>query len=137
MLLIQNFTQGNDDLSRAISVVTEEYKYTFWPYGDVFVNPSEEVYHIPTDPFENNNLVDAAGNISAPLDATILAQLRSDYDGFASDWLANAPVEADNYIRIGALFDRSVDFTQKTFAPISRDDYLPNYEEVTGHPYPN
>ncbi|MGJ8724264.1 MAG: sulfatase-like hydrolase/transferase [Roseibacillus sp.] len=139
MLLIQNWTAGNDDLSRALSVVTEEFKYTYWPYCDIYVNPTEEIYHIPSDSFENNNLIDTMGNLSAPLDTTTLAQLRSDYDGFATDWANNVPVGATGYQRVGVLFDRSIDHTLKSFTPISptNTNYRNNYQDVTGQTFPN
>ncbi|MDF7799349.1 sulfatase-like hydrolase/transferase [Pontiellaceae bacterium B1224] len=131
MLLIQNWANGNDDLSRALAVVTEQYKYTFWPYGDPNVTPAEEIYNIPADPFETNN-------VAATLDVPTLNQLRAYHADYVQDWRDNVPSGVTGYERMGDIFDRSISHTNKLFRGIdaSNTEYLYNYQDVVGETYP-
>jgi arylsulfatase A-like enzyme len=131
MLLIQNWTNDDDDLSRALSVVTDQYKYIFWPYGDSHVTPTEELFDLQADPFETNN-------VASSVAAGTLNQLRSYYDGFLQDWIDNVPAGVMDYERMGEIYDRLIPHTNKTFMPIpvGSTNYRDNYQDVTGFPYP-
>jgi autotransporter-associated beta strand protein len=131
MLLIQNWAARDDDMSRALAVVTEQYKYTFWPYGDPNVTPTEEIYDIPADPFETNN-------VAATVDSTTLNQLRSYHAGYVQQWRDNVPAGVTGYERMGDIFDRTIPYTAKTFEglPVDDTEYRVNYQDVIGVAYP-
>ncbi|MDF7806356.1 sulfatase-like hydrolase/transferase [Pontiellaceae bacterium B12219] len=131
MLLIQNWAAANDDLSRGLSVVTDRYKYTYWPYGDTNMVPSEEVYDIPVDPFETNN-------VAAVVDGTTLDLLRAYHDGYVLEWRANVPSGVSGFERMGDIFDRAIPYTEKAFQGLPESDtvYRANYQDVVGAAYP-
>jgi arylsulfatase A-like enzyme len=131
MLLIQNWANLNDDLSRGLCVVTEQYKYTYWPYGDTNIVPSEEVYDIPVDPFETNN-------VASSLDSVTLDMLRAYHDGYVLEWRNNVPSDVPGFERMGDIFDRAIPYTEKAFQglPESDTDYHSNYQDVVGEAYP-
>lgn len=90
----------------SLSVITKDWKYSYWWYGDEKMKPTEELFHLSEDPLEMTNL---AGNEQA---SDELAEMRSRYDDELQAWKDHA-VPYNNYQKYGVLFDRSIPWQDK------------------------
>ncbi len=103
--------------THALSVVTENYKYIYWMYGEG-MEPQEELFDLQNDPFEMVNLA------PDPEHAEGLASMRKLYDAEVEKWKAQA-VPHNDYQPFGTLFDRTIawedkrDLIPKQFLPAS------------------
>lgn len=97
----------------ALSVVTEQYKYIYWCYGEG-MEPQEELFDIQFDPYEMRNL------LQQPSEHPGLAIMRHHYDIELQKWRDKA-VPYNNYQPFGTVFDRSISWEEKKKA-LSRKD---------------
>lgn len=85
--------------AHSYGVVTQAWKYIYWPYEEDDIQPAEELYELSSDPHELTQLAEvesAAGD---------LIRMRTLYDAAVEDWKKNA-VPYHNYQRFGDLFTR-------------------------------
>ena len=85
--------------AHSLGVVTQTWKYIYWPYEEDGIEPAEELYELSSDPHELTQLAEvesAAGD---------LIRMRALYDAAVEDWKENA-VPYHNYQRFGDLFTR-------------------------------
>ncbi|WP_390895585.1 sulfatase family protein [Stieleria tagensis] len=94
--------------TKSLTCLTKEWKYTYWWYGDAEMEPTEELFHLKTDPLEMKNL-------SRDLESgDVLNTLRSKYDEQLERWKQQA-VSYNDYQQYGVLFDRTIPVDQKQF----------------------
>ena len=89
----------------AFSLVTEEWKYIYWYFGDN-MDPAEELFDLRNDPYEMKNMV---AEESAK---KVLEDMRKLYDSEIQRWKDEA-VTTGHYKEFGTLFDRHVPWAQK------------------------
>lgn len=89
----------------ALGVVTEQYKYIYWPYGEG-MDPHEELFDIQFDPFEMRNLALMQENHPA------LQSMKSHYRAELELWKKNA-VSYNHYEPFGTVFDSTISWEQK------------------------
>jgi hypothetical protein len=90
----------------SLAVVTQDWKYIFWPYAADDFHVAEELYCTRNDPLELVNLAAAATR------ADELEQLRTVYDAAVAQWRAQA-VPYHGYAELGPFFDRSLPWERK------------------------
>lgn len=90
----------------SLAVVSADYKYVFWNYGEGDFDPTEELYHLTEDPLEQSN------QASNALHRPALLTLRTAYDQALADWKDSA-VPYHNYQRFGVIFDRTMPWSEK------------------------
>lgn len=83
----------------SLSIVTENWKYIYWPYDQGDYRPTEELYHKRHDPHELKNLA------SHPDERENLEQMRQRYDAQVAHWKTNA-VDYNNYQKFATFFQR-------------------------------
>lgn len=91
--------------SVSLSIVTKEFKYTYWYFGDK-MQPSEELYDMVNDPSETNNLVGVASY------AKELAAMRKRYDKQVAVWKKEC-VQRNDYPVFATLYNRHIDWKDK------------------------
>ncbi|MDC0293301.1 sulfatase [Verrucomicrobia bacterium] len=92
----------------AMGVVTEQYKYIFWPYGEG-IDPREELFDIQFDPYEMRNLAVMQENHPA------LQSMKSHYNEELNRWKKNA-VPHNDYKPFGTIFDLALSWEEKKTA---------------------
>lgn len=90
----------------SLSVLTKDWKYTYWWYGDEKMQPAEELFHLSEDPLEMTNLASNEASSSK------LQDMRRRYDAELQSWKEQA-VPYNDYRKYGVLFDRSVSWSKK------------------------
>ncbi|WP_410001972.1 sulfatase [Rubinisphaera sp. JC750] len=90
----------------SLSVLTKDWKYTYWWYGNENMQPAEELFHLSEDPLELINLADASTAYSK------LNEMRKRYDAELQAWKDHA-VPYNDYQKYGVLFDRSIPWQDK------------------------
>lgn len=102
IMLIQDWGNGP---THSLSVVTEDYKYIYWPYAhDMPV--TEELYQLSNDNLEMNNLAAKAEYRSQ------LRIMQLQYDAAVKKW-RNESVQTGNYPHYATLFTRNLSWQQK------------------------
>lgn len=89
-----------------LSIVTRQYKYTYWWYKDDRMSPVEELFNTENDPLELKNLA------TIPEYSSTLNSMRKKYDQELSGWKKEA-VAYNNYRQYGTLFDRMIPWSEK------------------------
>lgn len=89
------------EATTSLSCFTNQYKYTYWWYGDDSMEPVEELFDTKNDPLE---LTNQAHN---PDFSKILTIMREKYDYEVSKWKQEA-VDYNNYKKYGTNFDRTI-----------------------------
>ncbi len=95
--------------THSLAVVTRDWKYVYWFYQDAAAGmlPTEELFNTQHDPMELHNAIDdSAAGIQRD-------SLRTCYDQCVRHWRDHA-VNRNNYARYGTIFDRHVDWEQKS-----------------------
>ncbi|MBI9017312.1 MAG: sulfatase [Phycisphaerae bacterium] len=101
------FTQVWGPLSNhALTVLTGDFKYTYWMYGDDGMTPCEELYDINADPIEMENLVG-----EKKFKGT-LKKMRRLYDGYVEQWKKDCYKDY-GYPEHGILADRHLSWDEK------------------------
>jgi len=95
--------------TQSLTCLSDEWKYTYWWYGDDTMKPMEELYNIAKDPLEMKNLA------SDPEMQKVLESMRAKYDKQLQIWKQEA-VTYNNYQQYGILFDRTIPCEQKVFS---------------------
>lgn len=94
----------------SFAVVTDSWKYVYWPYAEGAFEATEELYFLETDRLELRNLADS------PTAATELDRLRAVYEERLAHW-ANEGVPFHGYPAFSTIFDRALDWeTKRTLA---------------------
>ena len=88
-----------------MSVMTEEWKYIFWYFGDR-IEPAGELFNLYKDPMEMENV------INDPENTAILRQMMDLYDKEIQKW-KNEAVSTGNYKDFAVLFDPKVSWEDK------------------------
>ena len=83
----------------SLSVVTRDWKLIRWPSTSNGMKPSEELYHLASDPIEITNLIDVK-DVAADQD-----RMHKIYDEAVEHWIKES-VPYHNYQPAGALFKR-------------------------------
>ncbi len=92
--------------THSLTAITQDWKYTYWWYGDATMKPTEELYHLAQDPLEMVNLAHDTAS-SAQLQA-----MRKTYDTQVTHWAEHA-VPYNNYQPYARWFDRNIPWQQK------------------------
>jgi hypothetical protein len=95
--------------TQCLTVLTKEWKYTYWWYGDATMKPVEELFNLKMDPLEMTNLA------NDPEANSMLKSMRKKYDAELEKWKQQA-VGYNNYQQYGKLFDRKIPWEQKQHA---------------------
>ncbi len=96
--------------AQSMAMVTPEWKYIYWYYGDG-MKPTEELFHLSNDRYEMVN------EVSNPEYAQALTALRQHYDEELANLVRNLAKDHD-YEKYSELFDRSISWEQK--APLAK-----------------
>lgn len=83
----------------SLGVVTQDWKYVYWPYDEDDFTPTEELYDLRGDRLELRNLAVEQSN------AATLKMMQTRYDEAVSHWQDNA-VPYHDYQRFGPIFER-------------------------------
>lgn len=102
-----SFSDTGTDFGRVMGVTDGRHKYLFWPYGDAWTAPAEQLFDLENDPGELSNL---AGK---PEHAELLETMRGLYDRELERWKTEG--ESPMARRWAALGDRHMPWTQKTW----------------------
>lgn len=89
----------------ALTVVSEDYKYLYWPWAEK-TEASEELYYLKDDPLEMHNV------IAQPEHRKALKELRKQYDWELKKWKREA-VKGAGYQEFAVLYDRTIPWEQK------------------------
>lgn len=92
--------------THCLSVVSDQYKYLYWFYGNK-MEPVEELFYLKEDSGEMHNLIDNAAH------AKQLDKMRRIYDTEVEKWKTEA-VKDHGYEMYGILFDRNIPWSEKT-----------------------
>ena len=91
--------------AQSMAIVTPEWKYIYWYYGDG-MTPTEELFNLGSDRIEMSNV------IANPEFADVLNTLRQHYDTQLSGITRDLAQDHD-YEKYPALFDRTIPWEQK------------------------
>lgn len=89
-----------------LSVLSGDYKYTWWWFEDDEMKPCEELFDLREDPFELTNLAGIEES------KEVLAEMREKYDERLRRWEKEA-VNRESYDRYAILFDRTIPMAEK------------------------
>lgn len=106
LALINVCNQSGPPATHAMAVVTQSWKYIYWPYAAHGFEPTEELYHLANDPLELTN------HALATEHQETLGTMREVYDRHMGAWKSQA-VAYHNYQRYGVLFDRHTPWSEK------------------------
>ena len=91
-----------------MSVVTPEWKYIYWFYGDETVEPAEEIYDMRRDALELHN------QAAAPAQAEVLGRMRAAYDLLLARARSSC-IPANQHPAFLASAERTVPWKSKTW----------------------
>lgn len=94
-----------EDPTHALTVVSGDYKYLYWFYGEG-MQPQEELYNLKKDKYEMNNLASNSKH------AKKLAEMQKLYDSYVATWKKDA-VKTGGYPEYGSLYDRHISWDVK------------------------
>ncbi|MDB9741316.1 sulfatase [Akkermansiaceae bacterium] len=95
--------------TQSLSVVTEDYKFIYWPYAGEEFTPMEELYNLQKDPFELTNL---AYDKDSNYPNETMEKMRALYDQHLSHWAKNA-VPYNHYQPYSTIFHRDTPWEKK------------------------
>ncbi len=101
-MLIQAW--GSDPI-HSLSVVSNRYKYTYWPYGEGMA-PQEELFDLKVDPYEMRNISGEKGSHK------ILKKMRKAYDKYVAGWESEA-VSVNSYKQYAQIYNRHIPWADK------------------------
>ena len=90
----------------SLAVMTKDWKYIYWSYGEKGFTPTEELYSMTDDRLELRNLAANASHANA------LKGMRSHYDAAVDKWKKNA-AQFHKYAHFGVIFDRNIPWSEK------------------------
>jgi len=94
----------------SLSIVSGDFKYTYWWYEDEKTKAAEELFNLEDDPGELTNLV------ASEIDREALEAMRVKYDEQLKHW-KDEGVKNPRYQRYVTLFDRHISKTEKDKVP--------------------
>ncbi len=92
--------------TKNLTLITQEWKYTYWWYGDKQMTPTEELFNLNKDPLEMTNLANNDEHTS------ILKKMQAKYDNQLKHWEKEG-VSYNKYPKYITLFDRSIPWEKK------------------------
>lgn len=92
--------------THSLSIVTQDFKYIYWAYGDDGMKPTEELYDLETDSLELTNIANRSGSLPK------LVEMRNRYDRHVEKWALDS-VPIHGYPKYKTIFDRQVDWSEK------------------------
>ncbi len=92
--------------AQSLAVLTQDWKYIYWPYGADEFTPTEELYHISEDRMELLNRVQK----NQPPET--LKAMRTLYDAAVESWRQEA-VPYNRYDVYANFYDRSIPWSKK------------------------
>ncbi len=92
--------------THSFGVVTKDWKYVYWNYGEPGFTPTEELFHTYADPLEMTN------SFVNPQHIESLQAMRDTYDQAVEAWKRES-VPYNSYQQYGMIFDRHVDWSEK------------------------
>ena len=95
-----------DTPTQSLTMLTKEWKYTYWWYGDEKLAPVEELFHVKADPGEMKNLAEAESS------AKVLKNMRALYDQQLKHWGAEG-ISTNGYAQYTTLFSRHIPWGEK------------------------
>lgn len=115
--------------THALTLVTEDYKYIYWPYANN-MKPAEELYHLTEDRFEMENVAGSGGY------ANVLKPIRKEYSAALKVWKEEC-VSTGGYAQYADIFDLKLSWEDKLAAMESRtrrmfSEWTPSSEETEG-----
>lgn len=90
----------------SLSVISGDYKYTYWWFKDEKMKAAEELFNLKNDPYELTNLA-----VQKESSAT-LERMRGRYDQRLAHWKKEL-VNSKSYGRYVTLFDRKIPMSEK------------------------
>ena len=90
----------------SLSVITKDWKYSYWWYGDKTMEPQEELFHLAKDPTELVNQAPRKESKEA------LATMRGKYDAALAHWKNNVNNQGKHQ-RYVKFFDRNITWQEK------------------------
>jgi arylsulfatase A-like enzyme len=93
----------------SLSVLTQDWKYIYWGWGEEKFEATEEMYHTAVDPLELKNAAVIPGNQDQ------LKFLRGEYDKVVAKWKKEA-VPYHGYAKFAQIFDRNTSWATKRAA---------------------
>jgi len=93
--------------TQSLTMVTEDWKYTYWWYGDDTMKPVEELFHLKSDPYEMNNLATSQQAVD------MLTRMQILYDKQLQHWTTEG-TKTNKYPQYTTLFSRQIPWNQKT-----------------------
>ncbi|WP_243739400.1 sulfatase-like hydrolase/transferase [Flavicella sediminum] len=111
------------EATRCFSMIDGEYKYIYWYFKSEKENlyPTEELFHLTTDPMEMKNL---ASNKSYK---KVLKKMRKFYDDEVKNWGAHS-ISYNGYLEYGTLFNRAISWDKKAVLIKEKDAKLTPYK---------
>ena len=92
--------------TQSLTVLTKNFKYTYWWYGDEGMTPTEELFDTSNDPLELKNLA------NDPACKSDLERMRKKYDKELALWKKHA-VGYNDYRKYATFFDRNIPWSAK------------------------
>lgn len=90
----------------SLAIVTRDDKMIYWPWADGDFEPTEEIYHLGTDPGEMINV------IADPNFSESKTRLENTYDKAVAAWKRDA-VPYHGYTQYSTIFDRKIPWADK------------------------
>lgn len=90
----------------SLGIVTNDWKYVYWPYAEGDFEATEELYQLTHDRLELTNAATQQENVDA------LKAMQQQYDQTVKHWKDNS-VPYHNYQPFGKMFDRGIEWEDK------------------------
>lgn len=93
----------------SLNIITKDWKYSYWWFGDKTMEPQEDLFHLAQDPEEMVNLANDSEITE------ILISMREKYDAALQHWKENVNPDGKHH-QYGKLFDRNIPWQEKAIS---------------------